>query len=401
MRALVHIRDNAAQLVRTAEASSEAINNLIRDLEANFIPKSQADYPNRADAILKRFEPLKRLQRQANASLQSARIQFKNHEAGDAADYAVIGRETDQVNANLKTLKALDKKYRATISELYKSYTKILDDMRIDYYVTVGRVSWNDGSDFWKAHNYIYPPSRVKGEVYEYFTKLNPNLVPVTFIRGWSGRYRPNIPMHYWNELRINPTRNWPSRSDNMAEFWIEETFPRAYHKYTVVQDKERKETGWVEVDEQDYYDYYNYLGMEIASKPYGYFEDERIEEASPPGMSYVGDSRYGEWRRDNRTGRSFWYFYGIYAFLNRGPGYYYYRDDWRRWRTNYRRRKPYYGGTTSTGPIYGTSGRYVRSDSRYMNTDFAKRGGLRTQTPSVRGAGAARRGGGPGGRGK
>jgi hypothetical protein len=402
MAELVSIRDNAPQLVKAAETSSEGINSLIHDLEARFIPKSQEDHPNRADDILKRFEPLKKLQQQADASLLSARTQLGSHEAGDGADYAVLGKETDQVNKNYETLKQSDKEYRATISELYKSYTKILDDMRLDYYITLGRVSWDDYSDYWKEHNFVYPPSMVDQEVYEYFMKLSPESVPAVFSAAYGrGQVRVGVPVKYWNALKINPIRNWPSSSDNKAEFWIEDGFPKAYHKYIVVQENERKETGWVEIDEEEYFEYYNYLGMEIVSKPYGYFEDERIEEASPPGMSYVGNNRYGEWRTDHRTGRSFWYYYGIYSFLNRGPGYYYYRNDWRRWRTGYRNRKPYYGGSTSTGAIYGTNGRQVRSDSRYMNSDFARKGGLRTQTPSVRGAGLGRRGGGPGGRGK
>ncbi len=152
---------------------------------------------------------------------------------------------------------------------------------------------------------------------------------------------------------------------------------------------------------EEDYFENQAYLGMEILSKPYGYFEDERVKEASPPGMAYVGNKKYGEWRNDPGSGRSFWYYYGIYSFLNRGPGHYYYRGGWSQWRTRYRNREPYFGGTAATGPVYGSYGRNVRTDRRYQNTAFAGRGGFRAQSPSVRGAGPARRGGGPGGKGK
>jgi hypothetical protein len=177
--------------------------------------------------------------------------------------------------------------------------------------------------------------------------------------------------------------------------------FTKAAHKYTLVKNGKKQETGWVEVDEEDYWEYVNYLGMEIVSKPYGVFEDEKIKEPSPPGMAFVGNERYGEWRQDPATGRSFWHYYGLYSFFMGGRGRYYYRDDWNTWRNGYRNRRPYYGGSVSTGPIYGTGGSWVRTQGRYRNTDFVRRGGLKAAPPSIRGAGAARRGGGPGGGGK
>jgi len=401
MAELEQIKKDAPALVAAAETAMETIDGAIRKLENDLIPQAKTDYPNRAQDIAKRFSPLKNLQLEAETAMTNARFQLKRHEAGDTADYAVIGAGTDLVNAHLDTLKKSDKAYRGQIRELYQSYTKILEDMRIDYYVTVGRVSWDDNSDYWREHNYIYPPSKVDQKTYDYFAKLDPNTVPAKYSRFWGRNYKTYVQPAYWKALGIHPAQSWPHRSDNLAEFWIQDLFPKAFHKYLLVQNGKRTTTDWVPVDEEDYFDNQADLGMEILSKPYGYFEDERTKEASPPGMAYVGDKRYGEWRTDQGSGRSFWYYYGIYSFLNRGPGHYYYRNDWSRWRDGYRNRKPYYGGSTATGAAYGTYGTSVRTDSRYRNTDFAKRGGLRAQAPSVRGAGPARRGGGPGARGK
>ena len=273
--------------------------------------------------------------------------------------------------------------------------------MRIDYYVQIGRTSWDEASDWPTEHNYLYPPSKVKENVYTYFAKLKPNSVPAKYTRAWGGRLSLYIDTNHWNALGIYPTTNWYRRSHDAAEFWIEDIFPKAYHKYILVENNRRKETDWEPVDEDDYDDHFDYLGMEIVSKPYGFFEDEKIKEASPPGMSMVGNSRYGEWRTDPHTGRSFWHYYGIYSFFYGGSGRYYYRNDWDTWRRDYRGRKPYYGGSGTTSNVYGTYGSYVRTDRRYQSSHFAKKGGLRTSPASVRGAGPSRRGGGPGGRGK
>ena len=401
MAALVQVKKNAATLVAAAETAMGGIDETIGNLETDLIPKARTDYPDRAEEIDKRFSPLKSLQMEAEKAMADVRGQFKRHQADEDADYSVLGAGADLVPVRLDALKKADLAYRKQIGELYQSYTKILEDMRVDYHVTIGRVSWDDNSDYWQEHNFLYPPSRVDRETYDFFEKLDPNTVPAKFTASWGGSFKTHVPTKYWQALNIQPTQSWPHRSDNVAEFWIEDLSLNAFHKYLLVENGNRTTTDWVPVDDDDYFDNQGYLGMEILSKPYGYFEDERVNEASPPGMAFVGNKRYGEWRSDPSTGRSFWYYYGIYSFLNRGPGHYYDRNSWGQWRDRYRNRGPYYGGTTATGAAYGTYGTHVRTDSRYRNTDFARQGGLRAQAPSVRGAGPARRGGGPGGRGK
>ena len=54
-----------------------------------------------------------------------------------------------------------------------------------------------------------------------------------------------------------------------------------------------------------------------------------------PPGYQYVGNERYGQWR-DDRSGGSFWEFYGRYALLSYvigGFGRPIYRTDWNAYR--------------------------------------------------------------------
>lgn len=401
MAELEKIKKEAPEMVKAAESDMNDINKLIQPLETDLVPQAQKDFPKRSDEISKRFVPIKKLQRDADAGLKKAQAQLDLHETDKSPDYAILGDNVTRVQTNLNTIKKSEKEYRSQINQLYQSYTKILSDMRIDYYIQIGRTSWDEASDWPTEHSYLYPPSKVEEKAYDYFTKLNPNSITATYTRGWGERLRIYADTNYWNALKILPATNWYSRSHDTAEFWIEDLLTKTYHKYILVENNARKETDWELVDEGDYYEYYNYLGMEIVSKPYGFFEDEKIEEASPPGMSLVDNHKYGEWRTDPHTGRSFWHYYGIYSFFYARPGRYYYRDDWGAWRRDYRGRKPYYGRSGTTSNVYGTYGSAVRTDRRYQSSYFAQKGGLRTSSASVRGAGPGRRGGGPGGRGK
>ncbi|MDM8543001.1 hypothetical protein QUF90_18150 [Desulfococcaceae bacterium HSG9] len=387
MAKLKRVQKECPQLVNKASIELGEIDSLINKLEIEFIPKAQKEFPRRSDDISKRFIPLKKMQQNSANALVGAQRELKRHTSEGNADYALLSSSTEFIKKYLDGLTKKDKAYRAEINELFQSYTKILTDMRMDYYVTAGRVSWDNGYDYPTEHNYIYPPSKIDDKSYAFFAKLKPDVTSAS------------IPKKYWDKLKIKPRQNWYS-GDTHAEYWIEDIFPKTYHKYLITQNGVQKNTSWVEVDEEDYYDAYDYLGMEIVSKPYGFFEKERAKEAAPPGMAFVGDKRYGKWRTDSQSGEKFWYYYGVYSFLNRGPSYYYYRNDWNRWQGTYRDRKPYYGGDKKT-PLYGTFGTDTRTNSRYMKTNFAKRGGFKTQRASVRGAGPGRRGGGPGGKGK
>jgi hypothetical protein len=132
-------------------------------------------------------------------------------------------------------------------------------------------------------------------------------------------------------------------------------------------------------------------------------FEQERLVQAAPPGMAYVGNSKYGEWKEDG-SGDRFWSWYGKYAFFSSlfffPPSYYSY-NAWNGWNSGYRNTQPYFGQTKDGFPQYGTSGSYVKQSPKFQSTEFAKSGGFKSQTASVRGAGANLRGGCPNSKGK
>jgi hypothetical protein len=131
--------------------------------------------------------------------------------------------------------------------------------------------------------------------------------------------------------------------------------FKKYYHKYRVVQADESWISEWLEVPKDYYRDHQNFLGMSLAASK----EGEESNEVAPPGYQYVGDKRYGRWRTDSH-GRSFWEFYGQYAFFSTLFGGWYrpiYSTDYDGYLQHRRRGAPYYG----RGNVYGTSGSVVQ----------------------------------------
>ncbi len=179
---------------------------------------------------------------------------------------------------------------------------------------------------------------------------------------------------------------------------------PLYFHKYLLEVDGQiNKNQDWVPVSEAFYRANEDNLGMAIVSKKAGQFDDEANTHATPPGMAYMGDPKYGEWRRDS-NGNSFWAWYGKYALFStlfsfppRSFGY----NRWNSFHRNYRYDRPYYGRTADGYRQYGTKGAFTKPSSRYRASSFAQTGGFASQSPSVRTSGTRMRGGGPGTRGK
>lgn len=142
--------------------------------------------------------------------------------------------------------------------------------------------------------------------------------------------------------------------------------FKDYFHRYKLVYAEETgipdslvyqsEITDWYKVSKKDYEKYVNYLGMVVASKTR---DGQVLTTASPPGYQYVGDPRYGQWRRD-ASGNSFWEFYGKWAFLSHMFGMFnrpIYRNEWDEYRRYSSQGRPYFGRNRE----YGTTGRYTQ----------------------------------------
>ena len=161
-----------------------------------------------------------------------------------------------------------------------------------------------------------------------------------------------------------------PQYSVVLADMDTSGAFFKSYHhRYKIItgeksagQDEltfKTQPSAWMEVPESFYKKHASMLGMTILSKG----EDGKVSRVGqPPGYEYVGNPRYGEWRRDD-GGRSFWVFYGQYALfrdllgLGTRP---LYRGDWNEYRGYRSSGRPYFGPDQR----YGTTGSFTKTSN-------------------------------------
>lgn len=293
---------------------------------------------------------------------------------------------------NINAFKKEDRIINSRMAELDKSYSLILKDMDFKIYVTIGRSSWDDWDDVTTEHEYYYPVREVSLKCYDEL-RANSNVESIASLKS------VHIDKDAWNALKIDKKENWPAHYDDAAVFWIEDIEIQYFHTY-LSETNGKKTTYTEEVDEEDYVEHEKDLTMCIETKPLGYFNSEAIENSTPPGLAYVGDSKYGEWRQDE-SGNDFWFFMGMYIWYNNIYGYpYHYTSgvyhDYRRHGSN----RPYYGRSGSTRK-YGTGGQVskrAQARTRYgakmgssIGTRSVSGGGLRSSGSNSRSGGPSR----------
>jgi len=165
----------------------------------------------------------------------------------------------------------------------------------------------------------------------------------------------------------------------------VKTKFPDAAGKDGVTTSDE----AWVEIPRASYQVCENNIGMSIAHKPVGKYDNEVDEVPEPAGFAYmapVGErNQYGYW--DHGSGGNFWVFYGQYALLRDLMWGHSYRPipsyEWESYRTARSGGQTYYGrDEAGSAPKYGTHGtftqqhysdsRYVRSSGSYSSSKYA-----------------------------
>lgn len=382
-----------------AIADADHIRSAVQSLETGPVSRALEKFPASAAKISARIAPVAQLVKEAADGRQKVETAYQQYTGTGKADFAAMLNGADAIAGARNTLDAEIPRLKTDLDQLYRSYTKVLQDMKADYYVTVKRESWDEGSNHYTP-GFASFTRQVSPAVYRTLTGAPRD--SIADIAPSFGRISfKNHIGNAWEALEISPTANWPDRRHNAAAFWIDATREAYFHKYLQESNGETKETGWIKVNPSFYEQNQENLGMAILSKPYGEMEPEA--HAAPPGMAYVGNPAYGEWKTDD-NGNDFWSWYGRYAFFSNlffFPPYFYHYGTWNRWRTDYRYKKPYYGRTKSGGYAFGTRGGMVKRSPRYQNTTFARTGGFKSGPASVRGGGSALRGGGPKGKGK
>ena len=392
---------NMASYRADAGDHARQIREITRQLESNPFEKAFADFPDNKDGLNARMAPFLELEERAGHHLEVIDTVFHEHQTGADPNYAAFTDSAAELTRGLETARQLRTATEKEVEQLYTSYSKILKDMKVVYRVTIKRESWDERSDYYNPSFATFQRD-VSAAAYDTITA--DTVDNIAEIKASYGRSRlVNKIGNTWNELSINPVENWRNSSHNAAAFWVEDAREFYFHKYILETNGTTRETDWETVDGQFYNANLEHLGMAILAKPYGTFEKDRLTQAAPPGMAYVGNPQYGEWKKDE-SGDRFWSWYGRYAFFSNlffFPPYYYGYHSWHGWHRDYRYKKPYFGKTKEGFQKFGTSGTFIRKSPTFQGTAFAKSGGLKSQSASVRGAGAGLRGGGPKGKGK
>ena len=393
--------ENTDEIYSKSENLGQKIATQINTLENAPVAKARNTFPDSLGKIDTRFAPFIKIDQNTKTRLHLLNQEYAAYTAKGNPDFAAFIDNADGISDNFKTLEETRPVFERELAQLYESYTKVLQDMKADFFVTIKRESWNENSDYYDPRFATFQ-RKVTPSVYEALEEDEQEAI-ATLSPGFGGISFSNKIGETWKQLNINPTEQWPARDHNAASFYLEDVNEVYYHKYLKEENGETSETDWIKVDPSFYEQNLEFLGMAILSKPYGVFEQDRVTQATPPGMAYVGNDKYGEWKKDD-SGNSFWSWYGKYALFSHlfffPPSYFGY-GGWNSWNNGYRNQQPYFGKTQNGAQQYGTRGSFVKQSPTYQSSTFSKTGGFKSQAASVRGGGANIRGGGPKAKGK
>lgn len=395
---ILESRENKEEHFATSKSlasdSQGAVEMFIRtaDETATAYPEKQEDISEKVQGAQDRLEDVE-------AEAETIAQQYQ----ATSTDYAVYADAFADLKKNRKSLQEYLDANRELLEQLDRTYVKVLQDQRVDYFIVIGRANWCEGEYCGNGTQMRYPATEVDEDTFEYFDTLSQDLIADRKSSWGRPSFELKVPQARWDALGVSPTYNWDS-SRNYAEYWIDSMYTRTYHQYAIIEDGEVTQTDWTRVPEDTFWEHYNNLGMAIATKPKGFYESEQKTEPEPVGMAMVADpemvdgepkgsNEYGEWRQSGGT--SFFYYYGMYRMLGdfSGANRYSY-NDWNGYDSR-NRGQPYYGRNNE----HGTYGSSTYSNSRYRNSSFAKRNpGAMTQARTGRGAGGGTsiRGAGP-----
>jgi len=412
---LIESRDNASLIQEKAKQHLFEISRLQDELLIES-KKAIANFPNKSVDLESRqslINDLAKIVEESNSQLNNE-YNKRSNSSNEFVDYAIIGEQGQLIEKKLTEATKQQKETKNKISQLEKSYVKVLADQRIEYFLTITRASWCEGEYCGNGSETSYSPIKVDSTVFEYFDSSQVATL-ATIRRSWgSETLKINVKKDMWKALSLNERYRW-DRNHTDADYWIQKLYTKTYHKYVEIEDDQSKETGWQSVSETYFLKQYDNLGMAILTKPFGFYDEDAITDAQPVGMATIaepvlkdgvasGSNQYGEWRQSN--GLSFWHYYGMYHMYRGlvGPSRYGY-NDWNGYNSRHRGAS-YYGRNNR----WGTFGSSTYSNSRYQNSGFARansstvysaRTGKRASSSSIRGASSSNRNRGPSSRGK
>jgi hypothetical protein len=353
-------KKTAPQMIKKAEEITGSTNTLFGSL-SDVAEKTKELHSGKKTDVETQFAQFIKLHDDSNAALNVAQGELKKK----LPDYARFTDSCSLISSNHDAMKKSGAQFSSRQKELDTDYAKILDDMKVDikYKKNIVKYEWDNWSDWDTTH--------VTVNRWEYINKAEYDSLMSRF--GEEGGM-------------VDHGSDYEVYIEGLEDEY------HYFHRYVYVKNNTKTTGDWEEVSEDFFEDHEDDLGMTLVSKPVGYYESEVIKQATPPGMAMVGNPKYGQWKKDPKTGDSFWEFYGKYMFWsNLLGGNRYYYNDWNDWNRNYRGRTPYYGRDEQ----WGSYGRYAQT--RYRDRSAFKSGHIKVEKPSVRTAGAKGRSRGPG----
>lgn len=402
-RRITELKDfikNKDSFYKKAKGIKTLSNNKTNTFKA-LTAKAEKEYPAKKDDLQKRFLGMKTIDNNISTLFTTLESEYSN----DTPDFSTFSKSYAEMTKKEKESFEYSATQTKKVNELFQSYSKILTDMRERYYITIGRLSWHEGEEYPDETTYIFPKRELSAKTFEYFDSVSEEEMG-SLSGGWGSgsSLSTNWNSYFVSQLNLNVEEGMPS-GDNSADFWIESLYTENFHKYTIIKNGVKHETDWESVTPEYFDANAENMGMEIVSKPYGFYEDEKITTAGPAGMGYVGNKQYGEWKSDS-SGTSFWTYYGMYSFMNNmtGMNHGYSRDDYNNYHTNRKNNQGYYGKKDE----YGTYGSSTYKNSKYSKSEYARnhKGEInsakrQSSNGPLRNAGHNARGRGPGGGGK
>lgn len=334
------------------------------------VQAAKRKHPAKSDDLDRRLEQYT----QAIATSQEQRALMTDESPAPSFAVAMLEAETGALSASRLGGDILER-----TSELDRSYSKTLIDMKAEYEVMVRRSSWNNFSEFSAESTYSYAPVVVSALQFARFAKK------AEFGAGDAAA------------LGLNPSEQMPSGHTD-STFWLEDMEAEFSHKYMLTENGQSTETGWEEVPSDFFYNNLENLGMDVLVKPEGVYEEDAMLVPMPPGFMMVNNRRCGQWVNrpegrvwdwNDRCGSYRRYYRSYY------PGAFILFSDWDDWHKRRRGRSAYYG----TGGMFGTYG--SAGSGTFRSTTWGQTGSLNRQDPAIRGLASTWRGGGPGGGGK
>ena len=391
-------RDFLAKVAETADAMLDECQESVGEMDAieeqltETTEQVRSDHPTRIEDIDRIVEPLEELRGSTRAALANAVAERGNRGSDSGFDLATFGDACQLAGQQAQEYVERAPEITARLAELNRGYSRTLVDMKTEHDLVVRRESWNNALDYPRVHAIDYRVANVDLPTFEHLVGIRGSLARYSrTILGRRLSLLSGTEAQHWNALGIDPLANWPGR-DSHAEYWVQGTESRYFHKYLVLENGSTRELDWMKVSEDFFFANIDNLGMDVESKPYGSFESEKLTQAAPPGMAFVGNPHYGRWTSDG-SGGSVWTWMGPYLLYSSmfGSPMRYGRSDWDTWHGGYRGRRPYYGGSVQT-PRWGTRSQTTRTSPRMQRSTFARGGGFRRPPSTVRGAGPSSR---------